>query len=262
MKKYVFSDSEIEEIIRLYNDEMLGTPTIGKKFNVDKGVINRILKKNNITMGPSGGKFKGGKSASDKRYREKEENKLKQQIYMETYGKEYRENNRETLNNKAKVYRNDNVDEEKLRHKIYYDNNKEKIKIYREGYKTRRTELHREKMLNDSMYKLKHNIRSLISYTFRNEGYSKTSKTQDILGCSFEEFKTHIESQWEDWMTWDNYGNPKDGIYELNKTWDLDHMVCISSAITEQEVIDLNHYTNLQPLCSYTNRFIKQGLID
>ena len=59
-------------------------------------------------------------------------------------------------------------------------------------------------------------------------------------------------------MNWDNYGNPKDGIYELSKTWDIDHMIPISSAKTEEELIKLNHYTNLQPLCSYVNRFIKK----
>ena len=58
-------------------------------------------------------------------------------------------------------------------------------------------------------------------------------------------------------MTWDNHGNPKDGIYELNKTWDLDHIIPISTAISEEDVIRLNHHTNFQPLCSYTNRFIK-----
>ena len=59
-------------------------------------------------------------------------------------------------------------------------------------------------------------------------------------------------------MTWDNYGNPKDGIFELNKTWDIDHIVPINKALTEEDVVRLNHYTNLQPLCSYTNRFIKR----
>ena len=60
---------------------------------------------------------------------------------------------------------------------------------------------------------------------------------------------------------WENYVNPKDGIYELNKTWDIDHIIPLSSAKNENELIKLNHYTNLQPLCSYTNRFIKKDTI-
>ena len=59
-------------------------------------------------------------------------------------------------------------------------------------------------------------------------------------------------------MNWDNKGNPKDGILELNKTWDIDHIIPISTAITEEDIIRLNHYTNLQPLCSYYNRNIKK----
>jgi hypothetical protein len=46
--------------------------------------------------------------------------------------------------------------------------------------------------------------------------------------------------------------NPKDGIFELNKSWDIDHIIPISSAKTKEDIIRLNHYTNLQPLCSYT----------
>lgn len=62
-------------------------------------------------------------------------------------------------------------------------------------------------------------------------------------------------------MNWENYGNPKDGKYELNKTWDLDHIIPICSAKTNEDIIRLNHYTNFQPLCSYVNRYIKRHRI-
>lgn len=45
---------------------------------------------------------------------------------------------------------------------------------------------------------------------------------------------------------------------ELNYGWDIDHIIPISSATSQQEILKLNHYTNLQPLCSYTNRYIKK----
>ena len=47
-------------------------------------------------------------------------------------------------------------------------------------------------------------------------------------------------------------------LLEVNKTWDIDHITPISSAETEDDVIKLNHFTNFQPLCSYTNRVIKR----
>jgi hypothetical protein len=84
---------------------------------------------------------------------------------------------------------------------------------------------------------------------------SKKSKSIEILGCSFEEFKLYLESKFEPWMTWENKG-----LYngELNYGWDIDHIIPISSATTEEEIIKLNHYTNLQPLCSKVNRDIKK----
>lgn len=68
-----------------------------------------------------------------------------------------------------------------------------------------------------------------------------------------------MESKFEPWMNWNNYG-----LYngELNYGWDIDHIVPISSANTEEEIIKLNHYTNLQPLCSKTNRYIKKDYIN
>mgnify|MGYP000907082163 FL=1 len=74
-------------------------------------------------------------------------------------------------------------------------------------------------------------------------------------GCTFEEFKLYMESKFEPWMNWDNHG-----LYngELNYGWDIDHIIPISSATSQQEILKLNHYTNLQPLCSYTNRYIKK----
>jgi hypothetical protein len=57
-------------------------------------------------------------------------------------------------------------------------------------------------------------------------------------------------------MNWNNRG-----LYNgtENYGWDLDHIIPLSSAKTEGEVIKLNHYTNIQPLCSYVNRDIKKN---
>ncbi len=52
MKKTEVSEEQIKEIIRLYNDELLGTPSIGLKMGFDKRVINRTLKENGIILGP------------------------------------------------------------------------------------------------------------------------------------------------------------------------------------------------------------------
>lgn len=56
-------------------------------------------------------------------------------------------------------------------------------------------------------------------------------------------------------MNWENKG-----LYngEFGYGWDIDHIVPLSTAATEEDLIRLNHYTNLQPLCSKVNRDIKR----
>jgi hypothetical protein len=113
----------------------------------------------------------------------------------------------------------------------------------------------------DSNYRLRKIIYSLVYQSLKYNGGKKDSRTYQILGCTLKEFKLYIESKFESWMTWDNQGNPKDGIFEFNKTWDLDHIIPISSAKTEEELLKLNHYENFQPLCSKINREIKRNNI-
>jgi hypothetical protein len=138
-----------------------------------------------------------------------------------------------------------------------------KIKLTEEEKKEKRKKTAREyvrnKKNNDYLFKLKANIRTLISNSITKFSFKKKSKTSKILGCSFEEVKLYFESKFEPWMNWDNYGNPKDGIYEPNKTWDIDHITPTSNAVSEEHLLELNHYTNLQPLCSYYNRFVKSN---
>jgi len=102
-------------------------------------------------------------------------------------------------------------------------------------------------------------MRNIINKSFTRNGYTKISKSQLIIGCSFDELKKYIESKFETWMTWENRG-----LYngDFNYGWDIDHIIPLSSALTEEDVIRLNHYTNLQPLCSKINRDIKSNLVE
>jgi hypothetical protein len=51
-----------------------------------------------------------------------------------------------------------------------------------------------------------------------------------------------MESLFKEGMTWDNHGE-----------WHIDHIIPISSGKTEDEVVKLCHYTNLQPLWKTEN---------
>ena len=58
-------------------------------------------------------------------------------------------------------------------------------------------------------------------------------------------------------MNWDNHGKYT-GNY--NETWNIDHIIPISSAKTREEIYKLNHFSNLQPLCSKKNQDKKDKL--
>ena len=163
--------------------------------------------------------------------------------------RKYLEANKEKIAEQKKAYNNANKEKLAQVQKDWRSANKEKLREY---YKTKRN--------NDSLYKLKGNIRCLVRNSIISN-FAKENQTTEILGCSYDEFKKHLEAQFENWMSWENYGNPKDGIYEPNKTWDIDHIIPVTSASTIDEIIKLNHYTNLKPLCSYVNRFVKKGYI-
>jgi len=164
--------------------------------------------------------------------------------------------------NKEKIRKNQNK-----KYKKFYDENKERL--LSEKKIKRRTEIYKEKKRiyertyeknrkkNDLLYNISKKIKSKISKSLKNNGYTKKSKTNEILGCSYEEFKQHLESKFEPWMIWDNYGKYK--IDTFNYGWDIDHIIPQSSAMTEEELLKLNHYTNLQPLCSKINRDIKKN---
>ena len=99
-----------------------------------------------------------------------------------------------------------------------------------------------KKRMQDPNQRVKHRLRSLLSGSFSRQGFSKNSRTQEILGCDWETFKQHIESQFVEGMTWENHGE-----------WHYDHIKPVSLAKTEAEVIELNHYTNFQPLWAEDN---------
>lgn len=108
-----------------------------------------------------------------------------------------------------------------------------------------------ERMKKDSVFKLK----VLIRYRIRKKVKKNNNTTSNILGCSYKKFHKYLESKFEPWMNWENHGLFNN---EENYGWDLDHIIPIASAKTEEDLLKLNHYSNFQPLCSYINRVVKR----
>jgi len=169
----------------------------------------------------------------------------------------------EKRNNRDKILNSDEIENRRIRknelRRKYWKNNIEdpEFKLRKKMY---RKENHL-KRLEDPLYKIKISYsRRLNKLLKRIRANRSTNKPYylDKLGCSFEDFKIYLESKFEDWMTWENYG-----LYngELNYGWDIDHIIPSATAKTEDDIYNLSHYTNLQPLCSKINRDIKKDKI-
>lgn len=119
-------------------------------------------------------------------------------------------------------------------------------KKWSKNNRDQRNKYFKNKKITEPLYKLRCNISTLICKSLRQQGFNKKSKSYEYLGCTFEEFKKHIENQFKEGMSWEN-----------RNLWHLDHIHPISLAESEEEIIKLNHYTNFQPLWAKEN--IRKG---
>lgn len=87
------------------------------------------------------------------------------------------------------------------------------------------------------------NVRGRVKSFLKLKNITKQNKTFDIVGCSPELLKEHIEKKFTEGMSWELMG----------KYIHIDHIIPLSSANTEEEIYRLCHYTNLQPLWAEDN---------
>jgi hypothetical protein len=144
-------------------------------------------------------------------------------------------------------YREENKEKRNSYNKQWASENKEKIRERKKVYRAiqRKT---------NSQYRIVNSLRCRVYWLLKNK--TKAAPTLDMLGCSLSEFILHLESQFAEGMTWDNYGNPN-GDHSL--CWHIDHIKpCASFDLTqESEQKKCFHYSNLQPLWGIEN--IKKG---
>ena len=150
---------------------------------------------------------------------------------------------KECKNEVTRKYNKDNITDITEKKIVYRKNNWDYILGRQKKYTKKRKN-------EDPIYKLSLNIRVRVKTYFKCKGIShKLSKsTQEMIGCSPQELREHIENKFVDGMSWDNYGT---------YGWHLDHIIPLASANTKEEIIKLNHYTNLQPLWALDN--LKKG---
>lgn len=169
--------------------------------------------------------------------------------------KEYYQKNKKEILEKKREYYQDNKEDIKKKNKSYYYENQEKCqKEARERYEKSCPDKRRKTKLKYYHEKLKHcpenKIRTNLSRRIRDFIHKDNETTEELLGCTFEEFKTYLESMFLDGMTWENYGV---------HGWHIDHIIpCSSFDLSKSEEIEICfHYSNLQPLWAKDN--IRKG---
>ena len=218
MKKFIPTQEELDVILKMYNEENLGSVYISQKTGISRPTILRILKENGVDMKPSGRRDIGGKKIADKKYREK---------------------------NKQKVSK---------KHKLWYENNKDKWDVYikesRENnidkIRQIKRDYERNRKATDPLYKLISNFRTAIYQVLKESNVEKNKSYFDILGYTPEELIIHLEKQFKDDMTWDNYG-----------VWHVDHKLPITSfdiqGMGDEEFMKCWCLDNLQPMWGEEN---------
>lgn len=135
------------------------------------------------------------------------------------------------------------------------EQNKEHLQAYHKANRERDRKKLREwvkaRYAADPKYALILKARGLMRHAFQRLGFKKTTKTAELLGCDWETLKQHIEDQFYDGMTWESFQQKN---HIGTSMVEIDHIIPISSAKTEEDVIRLSHHTNLRPLWWWENR--------
>ena len=166
------------------------------------------------------------------------------------YNQKWYKNNSENMKKYMKEWSKNNPEYKKE----WYKNNSEKVKEAAKQWRTDNPEKAKEadkqysknRRANDNNYKLLTNLRARITSAVKLQSGNKAYKSIELLGCTIEEVRQHLEKQFQPGMSWDNYG-----LYG----WHIDHIIpCDSFDLTkEEEQKKCFHYTNLQPLWAADN---------
>lgn len=121
------------------------------------------------------------------------------------------------------------------RARIYTEKNREQIKVRRQA----RLLINRK----DPNLRMKKTLGTRLRHALN--GLLKSAKTLELLGCTIEFLREHLEKQFVPGMTWENYG----------PVWHVDHILpCAEFHLQHSEEQEICfHWTNLQPLFAAEN---------
>jgi hypothetical protein len=217
---------------------------INKRINrcrICENARKREYKKELYTKNPE-------KRTTDNLANKKSKDKNKE--YYKEYRKEYRKKNKEHFDNYNKEWREKNKEYYDDYHKNYRDNNRDVVNERVREWRKNNPEKTKQISLNKKENPL-HNIRRDARYSVKIYLFQKSTHRDNTLGSYIgltpKQLREHFETLFKEGMTWDNHGS---------NGWHIDHIIPLNTAKNKEEVLNLCHYTNLQPLWAKEN-FIK-----
>jgi len=180
---------------------------------------------------------------------QKENNLTELRKRQKTNREKYRSNPEKLKKERQSTIDKYNSDEEYR--KTYLEKQRKRNKTPKARARARKYESNKKK--TDINYKLAKILRDRTKTIVRkikrnNKDFAKCAGTLDLLGCTIEFFKKHIESQFDEYMAWENHGFG-------DCKWHVDHIKpCDSFDLTNPEEQRICfHYTNLRPLWQHDN---------
>jgi len=179
-----------------------------------------------------------------------EENPKKVRINSKKSARNYRDKNKEKMSQQSKIYYQKNKEHKKVYSRKYYQEHIEKIRKcainYVKNNKDKINKKRREKINNNSKLKIRYYVSSRIRDRLKVRLASKNGKsTFDFLPYTVDDLMQHLESLFESWMSWSNYGARRG-------YWTIDHKLPDSSfnytSVEDEEFQKCWALKNLQPM--------------
>jgi hypothetical protein len=180
-----------------------------------------------------------------KKLSKKEKAKQYYSFNKEKYANYYQANREKIIVRDRKKY-SKNSEYYKQIAKDHYHNNKQHYKLKARTRCSKNSEYYKHKRNTNPSYRLASNLRARMYSAFKVSKVKKSNKTEILLGCTIQEARKHIESQFLEGMSWENYS-----LF----TWHIDHIKPVNTfdlTDTEQQK-QCFHYTNLRPLWAKDN---------
>lgn len=138
----------------------------------------------------------------------------KDNFYWRNDKKGWRKNCKNCFRAKVKIYRECNPEAVALANKQWRENNRELVKIS--------DRIKHRQMRKTPINKIHNSISRRVNSALKKSGNSKNNRSiLTYLPYTIEELKLYLETKFEPWMNWDNYGQAS----TKKRTWNIDHII-------------------------------------